>query len=159
MTQRGGGKFIFWCERLEERHLKEVRVPAQVIEEGTGKPKHGEEGRELASLWWEGRDAKPPVRSVTRQGQAGNAILAKKVMRWVNCEREKGQVRSVEKKGDISEALQFAWQKARPSRCRVRGTCSVSSKEDLSQDNPDHTTPFPTCTWNKQEAGVDIPKV
>lgn len=48
------------------------------IEEGAGKPERGEEGRELASLWCERRDAKLLVRSVSGQGQAANATLAKK---------------------------------------------------------------------------------
>lgn len=64
-----------------------------------------------------------------------------KSMRWVNCESEKGQASAVEKKGEISEALKFTWQKARPSGCRVRCTSSASSKEDLPQEtltgNPD----------------------
>lgn len=70
-------------------------------------------------------------------GSGSKCYLGKKVMRGVNCESEKGQVSSVEKKGEISEALKFIWQKVRPSRCRVRGNSSISSKEDLSQDNPD----------------------
>lgn len=86
------------------------------------------------------RDVEPAVRSVTRPGQAAKATLAKKV-RWVDCEGEKGQASSVEKKGKMSEALKFAWQKARPSGCQVRGTFSTSSKEDSSQEtftaNPD----------------------
>lgn len=52
-------------------------MPERFMEEWAGKSERGEEERELASLWSEGRDAKSPVRTVTGQGQAADATLAK----------------------------------------------------------------------------------
>ena len=141
-----------WHKEMEEKLSSGVKDWSRgVFEKGvSARVVHWGRGRK-AGAWGGGKGAgfslvrsegcQTSSEKCYQRGSGSKYYPGNKSMRWVNCESEKGQASGVEKKGDISEALKFAWQKARPSGCQVRGTSSVSSKEDSSREtftaNPD----------------------